>query len=384
MNLVDTTQINVAETIIDFSIGQPDPDLLPLDIIQQASKHHFENNISPALLAYGAEPGSRQFRTLLADFLKHHYQTPVQADHILVTNGNSQGLDFMCTLFCQSGDTIFVEDPTYNLAIDIFTDHQLNVVGIPIDKEGLIIEALEEKLKRHRPKFIYTIPTFHNPSGVTLSGKRREKLVELSQKNKFLIVADEVYHLLSFNTTPPVPLGSFIRSETVISLGTFSKILAPGLRLGWIQAGSSIIKQLISTGLLKSGGGSNPFTSAIIGSVLELGLLDKYLDHIRKVYQQRSTTLHASLKEHLPDLNLPCESEGGYFYWLHFPDQINVQKLLKIAQQLEVNFKPGIDFSCSRKSENYARLCYAFYNEEKLITGVKRLAKAFTIFRKES
>jgi len=375
MTLFDTTQINVAETMIDFSIGQPDPDLLPLDIIQQASKHHFENNKSPSLLAYGIEQGGGHFRDLLAGFLKRQYQTPVHPDHLFITNGNSQGLDFVCTLFCQPGDTIFVEDPSYNLALKIFADHRLKVVGIPIDKEGLIMEALEEKLSQYRPKFIYTIPTFHNPSGVTLSDKRREKLVELSQKNRFLIVADEVYHLLSFNTTPPAPLGSFISSETVISLGTFSKILAPGLRLGWIQAGSSIIKQLVHAGLLNSGGGLNPFTSAIIGSVLELGLLDKYLDRIREIYHQRSTILHASIKQYLPDLILPDESEGGYFYWLQFPDLTNVQKLLKAAQQLEVSFKPGIDFSCSRKSGNYARLCYAFYNEEKLVAGVKRLAK---------
>jgi 2-aminoadipate transaminase len=378
MSIIETTQINVSEKMIDFGIGQPDPDLLPLEIMQQAVNNHFETNDSPSFLAYGAEQGSQPFRNLLAEFLSKHYQTPVLSEHLFVTNGNSQGLHLICTLFCQTGDTIFVEDPTYNLALSIFADFHLRVVGIPIDNEGIIIEALEEKLLHHKPVFLYTIPTFHNPTGVTLSAKRREKLVELSQKKDFLIVADEVYHLLPFSGIPPAPLGSYISSNTILSLGTFSKILAPGLRLGWIQTGSTLMKLLIRAGMLNSGGGLNPFTSSIVCKVIELGLLDKHLGYLKKVYQQRSKILMVTLRKYLPDLMLIDEPEGGFFFWLRLPDKIDTKGLSIILQQEDVNFKPGVDFSCAQGSGNYARLCFAFYNEEKLVTGVKRLAVAIS------
>lgn len=376
MSMIETTQINVSEKMIDFGIGQPDPELLPMEIMQQAINNHIETNDSTDFLAYGVEQGSGHFRNLLADFLSKHYQIKVWSDDLFVTNGNSQGLNHICTLFSQVGDTIFVEDPTYNLALDIFADFNLKVVGIPIDKKGIIIEALEEKLRHHKPVFLYTIPTFHNPTGVTLPAKRREKLVELSQKNNFLIVADEVYQLLTFSGLPPAPLGSYIASNTVLSLGTFSKILAPGLRLGWIQTSPILMKSLIEAGMLNSGGGLNPFTSELVGKVIELGLLDRHLGYLIKVYQQRSKVLTAALREYLPNLMSIDEPEGGFFNWLRLPDKIDIRELSKIIQKDDVDFKPGIDFSCNQGSVNFARLCFAFYNEEKLVAGVKRLAPA--------
>ena len=374
MSISQTTQIDVPEKMIDFGIGQPGPDLLPLEVMRQAAKHRLKTIEPSHLLAYGNEQGSHSFRLILANFLSTHYQTPVQPDHLFVTNGNSQGLDLVCTLFTQAGDTVFVEDPTYDLALNIFADHHLNVIGLPVDKAGLNIEALEEKLTQHQPTFLYTIPTFHNPTGVTLSASRREKLVALSQKHNFLVVADEVYHLLSFGKSPPTPLGSYIASNTVLSLGTFSKILAPGLRLGWIQAGSDILARLVHGGVLTSGGGLNPFTSAIVSSVLELGLQDNFLKQLKTIYQQRSTTLSAALKKYLPNTVSFDELKGGFFIWLRFPDDIDTQDLLTKAQQENVGFKAGIDFSCSRRSSNYARVSFSFYNDEKLTIGVQRLA----------
>jgi 2-aminoadipate transaminase len=376
MSVVETTQICISEKIIDFGIGQPDPTLLPIEAIHHATLHRLESKNSHSMLAYGIEQGSGDFRTNLAKFLSQQYRSPVQSDSLFVTNGNSQGIDLICSLFSRAGDTIFVEDPTYNLALNIFADHQLNVVGVPIDKEGMVIEALEEKLTQYQPTFLYTIPTFHNPTGVTLPTARRQKLVELSQKHKFLIVADEVYHPLSFGPYPPVPLGSYVASNTVLSLGTFSKILAPGLRLGWIQTGPTLLARLIQGGLLYSGGGLNPFTSAIVASALELGLQDKHLEYLKKTYQQRSIALSAALTQHMPNCVSFDEPKGGFFIWLRFPDEIDTQQLLKNALEEDVEFALGSDFSCDQASRNYARLSFSFYNEEKLTIGVQRLAVA--------
>ena len=156
------------------------------------------------------------------------------------------GLDLICTLFSKPGDTIFVEEPSYFLALRIFADHGLNVVSLPMDKQGLVIEAIEEYLDREKPVFLYTIPTFHNPSSVTLAADRRARLNQLSREHNFLIVADEVYQLLNYEGAPPSPLAAYIDGNSVISLGSFSKIMAPGLRLGWIQAGGEILARLDS------------------------------------------------------------------------------------------------------------------------------------------
>ena len=257
---IQTTQVQVSEGMIDFGIGQPAPALLPLVAMREAVADRL-NQDDPSLLAYGAMPGDGYFRLALARFLSEQYKLPVEAGQLFITTGASQGLDLICTLFTQSGDTIFVEEPSYFLALSIFADHRLNVVSLPTDEGGLIIEALAEKLAEHRPAFLYTIPTFHNPSTATLSAARRKRLVELSQQHNFLIVADEVYHLLGYTaTSPPPPLGSHIEAGTVLSLGSFSKILAPGLRLGWIQTGPALIERLVKSGLLGRGGGLTPFT----------------------------------------------------------------------------------------------------------------------------
>ncbi|MEJ2750795.1 MAG: PLP-dependent aminotransferase family protein, partial [Anaerolineae bacterium] len=192
-----TAQVNVPPDLIHFGVGQPGFDLLPLDLMQRAAAHRLGQG-EPALLNYGLESGSDYFRQALAEFLSRGYNTAVSPDHLFTTNGISQALDLLCTLLTQPGDTIFVEEPTYFLALDIFRDHHLRIVSLPTDDDGLIIEALAEKLQMEKPVFLYTIPTFQNPSGVTLSWERRQRLIKLSQAHGFYILADEVYQLLDY------------------------------------------------------------------------------------------------------------------------------------------------------------------------------------------
>ncbi len=169
--------------------------------MKNAAEHRLGHD-DGSLLAYGAESGDGYFRLALARFLTEHYHKPVDADDLFVTAGASQGLDLICTLFTKPGDTIFVEEPSYFLALNIFRDHGLNIIGLPMDEGGLMVETLEERLTQHNPAFLYIIPTFHNPSSITLSATRRERLVQLSQEHNLLIVADEVYHLLAYDTVP--------------------------------------------------------------------------------------------------------------------------------------------------------------------------------------
>jgi DNA-binding transcriptional MocR family regulator len=375
MSTIQTTQLNIPADVIDFGVGQPSPALLPLETMRQAAAHRLSQP-EAALLAYGAEQGDGYFRLALAQFLSEGYGLPVEAEHLFITASASMGLDLICTLFARSGDTIFVEEPSYFLALRILADHHFKVVSLPTDGEGLIVEAVEEELKRHKPAFLYTIPAFHNPSSVTLSAARRERLVRLSEEHNFLIVADEVYQLLAYTITPPPPVSSFDQAGTVLSLGSFSKIMAPGLRLGWIQAKPALIKRFVLCGLLDSGGGLNPFTSGIIRSALELGWQQQQLNHLKTVYRRRAACLSTALRQHLPANITFAEPQGGFFIWLRFPETVDTEALLPALQAKQVSINPGIRFSSRQELRNYARLSFAYYDEAELEEGVRRLAKA--------
>jgi DNA-binding transcriptional MocR family regulator len=333
-------------------------------------------------LAYGAEQGDGFFRQVLAGFLSQHIQMPVYSDSLFITGGASQALDLICTLFSRPGDTIFVEEPSYFLALRIFADHGLNVVSLPMDDQGLIIEALEQQLSQHAPAFLYTIPTFHNPSSVTLTADRRNRLVQLSRQHDLVVVADEVYHLLNYAAAPPPPLASHIEISQVISLGSFSKIMAPGLRIGWIQAGEKLMNRLSGCGLVDSGGGLNPFTSGVMRSSIELGLLEKQLSHLKSIYSRRKVALSKALRELLPDSVRFVEPEGGFFIWLEFADGIDTVKMLAAARQHKVGFLPGIKFSGQNGLNNYARLSFAYFDVPELEEGARRLAKVIREYKK--
>src|SRR5262245_17717278 len=233
--------------VIDLGLGDPLFSLLPRDLIREAAQTRLSQS-DHSFLQYGAEQGDGYFRLALADFLGQGYGFDVKPESLFVTNGISKALDLICTLFTQAGDTIFVEEPTYFLALRIFADHHLNVVSIDTDQNGLVVEALEEKLAEFRPKLLYLIPTFQNPTGTTLPQERRDRHVQLAQEYNFIIAADEVYHLLGYAQKPPKSFASYTNVDNVISLGSFSKILAPGLRLGWLHAHPEKIKRFNTCG----------------------------------------------------------------------------------------------------------------------------------------
>ncbi|MGD8890775.1 MAG: PLP-dependent aminotransferase family protein [Desulfobacterales bacterium] len=374
MSTIQTTQLNIPKGMIDFGVGQPSPSLLPLSLLEKAAQHRLNRN-DASLLAYGSQQGDGYFRIALARFLDEYYPIRVEPEQLFVTAGASQGLDLICTLFAKPGDTIFVEEPSYFLALRIFRDHQLNIIGLPMDDDGLVVEALQEQLGRHKPVFLYTVPTFHNPSSVTLSTARREKLVQLSQQHNFLIVADEVYHLLAYSTTPPPPLASYTDVGTVLSLGSFSKILAPGLRLGWIQTGQALMDRLVTCGLLDSGGGLNPFTSGLVRSAIESGLQSNHLEHLKGVYAKRLNVLKSALKRQLPEALTFNEPAGGFFVWFKLSTSVDTTELLHEARQRRVGYLPGIKFSSHQGLKNYVRLSFSYYEKNKLELGIKRLGE---------
>ena len=368
-----TSQVNIPPGVIDLGAGDPAFSLLPLDLLHKAADACFARS-DPAFLQYGAEQGDGHFRLALANFLTEGFGLPVDAGHLFVTNGISNALDLLCTLFTHPGDTIFVEEPSYFLALRIFADHGLRIISIDTDENGLAIESLEEKLREFKPKFLYIIPTHQNPSGHTLTEERRASLVKLAQENNFLILADEVYHFLSYDRQPPKAFAAWTEDPHVLSLGSFSKILAPGLRLGWIQAGTEKIQMLAGCGLLDSGGGLNPFTSAIVREVIESGRLAQNISHLIDIYSQRRRVMDAALREQLPELiwKLP---QGGYFFWVRLPRGLDAADLQQKAMENRVVFRPGVRFSSRNGLNDFIRLSFVFYEPDEIDEGIMRLKR---------
>ena len=363
-----------ATRAIDFGNGQPSLSLLPTASLRTAAEHCLARN-DASLLQYGENQGDAAFRASLAAFLTRRYAWPVHAEHLMVTAGASQALDLVCTRFTKPGDTIFVEEPTYFLALEVFRDHGLHVVGIPIDGEGLRLDALDDALTRHTPALLYTVPSFQNPTGTTMSASRRDALIAISRAHDLLIVADEVYHLLDFGDAPPRPLASYAESARVLSFGSFSKICAPGLRLGWIHSAPDLLDTLMRSGLVQSGGGLNPFTSGVVRSLLDLGLADSTLDALRAVYAERSAVLCGALREQLPTATF-VEPRGGYFVWVELPSDIHAATLLPRAKAEGVTFHPGGRFVSGDGFAQAMRLSFAHYDAPTLVEGVERLARA--------
>lgn len=368
----------IADSVIDFGNGQPSLSLLPLDELRIAADHCLSRG-APTLaqLQYGADQGDIEFRRVLAHFLSRRYAIAIDARELMVSASASQALDLVCARFTKPGDTIFVEEPTYFLALHVFRDHRLNVVGIPIDDDGIRIDALREALAQHRPALLYTIPSFQNPSGTTMSAERREQLLSVSREHELLIVADEVYHLLDFGSAPPPPLAAHVQSARVLSLGSFSKICAPGLRLGWIHGATPLLDTLMDSGLVQSGGGLNPFVSGVMQSMLELGLADACLDRLRGVYTERSASLCRALRAALPGAEF-VEPQGGYFVWLRLPNEIVTSQLQPLAAVEGVTFHSGTRFVTRGGFEDFVRLSFAHYDTPLLVDGVRRIARAMS------
>lgn len=376
---IRTTDIPIDPNLTNFGIGQPGMDILPLDVLREASAHRLAQPFND-YLQYGYMSGDGQFRIALADFLTRAGE-PTSFESLFLTGGNSKTLELICSFFTKRGDTIFVEEPTYFLAFDIFRDFDLNVIGIEMDENGLRIDDLEEKLKQHQPAFIYTIPVFHNPTTVTLSAERRQKLIELSNQHNFLIVADEVYQQLYYGDPPPASFGSYIeQSDNILSLNTFSKILAPGLRLGWIKTAPKLHNRLFLSGAVNSGGSVNHFTSAIVRSALELRLTDRYLAYLIDLYRNRIDLMDSLIQTHFPaDIHYQ-KPNGGYFFWLRLPEHVEAAAVRKAARERNVSFHPGTSFSPQQRFPNYMRLAFSFYGEEVTRQGMVRLGEVLHQF----
>lgn len=374
MDLSMLPQVNLPEGMIHLGLGQPGNDMLPVRQLERAAQRAMKDeNIS--FLSYGNEKGNIGFRQALAQFLSDQTGAGVDPEDLFITNGNSQALDLICTLYSRPGDTVLVEEPSYFLALRIFADHGLKIVSIPLDDKGMNPDILEQKIAAHSPAFVYCIPTHHNPAGVTLPQNRRHRIADICNDSETLLVADEVYHFLTYTESESYSMGNFCEDAPVLSLGSFSKILAPGLRLGWIQAGEKLINRLIRSGLLISGGGLNPFTSRIIESLIRHNDLAEHIGYLKRIYTKRLTVLCDSLEQHLPPGCSFFRPSGGYFVWVKLMPHINTRQLRVTAKAQDLDFLPGEMFSHNKGLARYIRLAFCLYDTAEIEKGVQRLGR---------
>ena len=377
--------VSIKDGVIDLGWGHPSTRLHPVKAIRMASERLLASDASEPL-QYGATQGFGPFLESLAGFLSRQpaYGMPVDPHHLFLTAGASQGLDLACTLYAPAGSTVVVEEPTYFVIEKIFRDRNLNVIGVPTDSQGMLVAELEELLLAGLdPSFVYIIPTFQNPTGFCLSDDRRSHLICLANQFDFQIFADEVYQLIHFDELPPKSLLSFDQGNRVISFGSFSKILAPGLRTGWIHAAPEIIKKFSDAALTFSGGGFNHYASALVREVIDLGLLDTQVSILREEYSIRSEAMHQSLQYYFGSTIEYTPPTGGYYFWLTFPEEFDSDRLFTLAEKAGVSYRPGNAFSESGRFSRQIRLAYTLFEVEELQEGISRLYEAYRNFNLE-
>lgn len=360
--------------IVDLGIGQAEDALLPRTELAEAARRGLLAD-DGSCMQYGPEEGPEAFRESLAAFLRRHRDPGVTAADLVVTAGASHGLDLLLSRLTRPGDTVLVEDPSYFFALEVLEGRGLRLIGVSMDEDGLDVAALERILEVERPVLLYTVPVFHNPTGVTLRPDRRQRLVELARRHDFLVVADEVYQLLGHTTPPPMRT---LDRDHVLSLGSFSKILGPGIRLGWLEAPRHLWTVLRDCPVLRSGGGVFPVGTAVMRDVLDSGMQDEVLLRLTALYDRRRAVLIEALETSLPDGVRFRRPDGGYYAWLELPPGVDAEALATIAPASGVAFRAGPVFSIAGGQRNRLRVCFTYYDDDALRRGGARLGALLT------
>ena len=373
------TQASVREGVIELAIGQPEPSLLPTRELAEASASALRRYGADAL-GYGAEYGPWP----LVEWLSGHLgvvdsRAPADGE-LLITAGISSALDLIATAFTRRGDVVLVEVPTYHLALGILRDHGVELVGVETDADGLRIDAAEAAIgvaraAGKRVSLLYTIPTFGNPTGRTLPVERRAALARLAAANDMVIAEDDVYRELWFSAPPPPSIGVVDPAAPVLRLGSFSKTLAPGLRLGWISGPSALVSRVVEGGVLASGGGLNPMVALAVAEYAAAGHYEPNVARLRDIYRSRSDALAGAIREALPGAIFEAP-EGGYFVWLRLPGGLSATTLLPVADAAGVTYQPASRFDASGTLDpSWLRLSFARFPEPDLIEGARRLGE---------
>jgi 2-aminoadipate transaminase len=368
--------------VISFAGGLPAPDVFPTERFAEACARVLKENAVPAL-QYGATEGYAPLREMIAANVRR-YGIMAQPENVLITSGSQQALDLIGKLLINPGDRLLVEAPTYLGALQAFSAYGAEYVEVPVDDNGLRTELLEDAL-RSGPKFMYVLPNFQNPGGVTLSQSRRVELVLLADKYGIPIVEDDPYGQLRYEGEHLPSLLVLDRENlrrdngysvgNIIYMSTFSKTLAPGLRLGWIIAPADVISKLVQ---LKQGCDlhTSTFTQVVAYEVARDGFLDEHVKRIRRVYRERRNVMLQALEEFFPPEVTWTHPHGGLFLWVTLPEGMDCKALFDAALQENVAFVPGDSFFAISNGRRNMRLNFSNAHPERIREGIRRLSVA--------
>jgi 2-aminoadipate transaminase len=363
--------------IISFAGGLPGPETFPVKDIEDISCKVLREKGAIAL-QYGPTEGEKPFREEIAKWLNRENEK-VKPDNILVTSGSQQGLDIISKIFLDPKDIAIVELPSYIGGIQAFTAYRAKMIGVPQDDKGIRTDLLKDVLekltkRRKKPKFIYVVPDFQNPSGITMTLERRKKLLELVYQYEVPLVEDSPYRDLRYKGESVPAIHSMDKENQVIVLGTFSKLLCPGLRLAWLMAPVEWMDRIVvakqSMDLC-----SPSFTQLIAAEYMHRGLLPRQVENIRRLYGKKLDAMLKALDEYMPEGVEWSRPEGGLFLWVKLPKKMSANDLFPKAIENKVAYVVGSAFHCNGKGQNTMRLNFSYSSAEQIDEGIKRLAK---------
>jgi len=367
--------LKVAERpdILSFAGGLPAPELFPVQEIAAAYADVLARE-GQAALQYGVTEGFGPLREWIAHRLGAR-GVRAEAERLLITNGSQQGIDLAAKVLLDKGDRVIVESPSYLAALQAFSGFEARLVAVGSDEHGLRVDEVESALAERRTKLIYLVPDFQNPNGSTLSLERRRALVDLAQRYRVPILEDDPYGELRFRGERLPSLAALDDAGVVIQLGTFSKTLAPGLRIGWLLASRELLRP-ITVAKQASDLHSGTLTQRAVARLLEGFDYDGHLATLRAAYAERCDAMDAALRRHLPEGARWHRPDGGLFIWLQLPGGIAAEELLEDALRQKVAFVPGAPFFAQNARHDFARLNFSNRPPELIDEGMRRIGEA--------
>ena len=356
--------------VINFGGGLPAPDLFPLELIKQSCENVIRDHGTLAL-QYSLTTGVQELKELIA----RRYTSQgveVTPEEVQITGGSQQGLDVIGRVFLEPGAVVLTETPTYLGMLQAFTFYGTKYVSVDTDENGVIPEDLEAKVKKFNPRLIYLVATFQNPTGITISDDRRQKIVEIAQKYNIPVIDDNPYGEIRFAGKEVKPL-KYYGKEHVIELGTFSKLVSPGLRIAWIVS-NPYVQPIIERMKQAMDLHTNTFAQYVIADFASRGHLEPHIEKIKKAYGQRRNHMIKMLEKYLGDKAQWTTPEGGLFLWIKLRDHISATEMLPKAIQAKVAYVPGKFFFSAEQDDSTMRLNFCNATEENIEEGIRRLA----------
>lgn len=375
------TQYEATPGVIDLAWGHPDPTLLPVQELREATHRAMERH-GPDILEYGSTAGSPPLIDFICARLALTDARAPSPAEVVITSGASQGLDLVATLLVEAGDTVLLDVPTYHLAMSILADHPVRLEAVASDADGIVLDDLERVISRlrrasQRPRLLYTIATFHNPTGRNVSTERRSALVALAARENLLIAEDDTYRELSYDGPPPPSLWALDGAGCVVRIGSFAKSVAPGLRLGYVTATPEIATRMATGGLLDSGGGMNHFAATVLAEYAGQGDYVRQIERFHAAYRTQRDRILEGLATHLPESASWSRPAGGYFVWVSLPPGITADQLLPVAIEHGVAFLPAHRFFLDdSQAPGALRLAFSMYPPAELEDATARLGEA--------